>query len=49
MWIRNQKAPEDGSNTDPDPQHWYISFIVVRCGIRKDKVASSPFFFIYTQ
>ena len=47
MWIRNQKAPEDGYNTDPDPQHWYISFIVVMCSIRKDKVASSPFF-LYT-
>ena len=22
MWIRIPKAPEYGSNTDPDPQHW---------------------------
>ena len=21
LWIRIQKAPENGSNTDPDPQH----------------------------
>ena len=22
VWIRIQEAPEYGSHTDPDPQHW---------------------------
>ena len=23
VWIRIHKAPEYGSNTDPNPQHWH--------------------------
>ena len=23
VWIRIHKSPEYGSNTDPDPQHWF--------------------------
>ena len=24
IWIRIQEAPEYGSNTDLDPQHWHV-------------------------
>ena len=29
VWIRIHKAPEYGSNADPDPQHWLV---VTTCG-----------------
>ena len=26
MWIRIQEAHEYGSNTDSDPQHWFLQY-----------------------
>ena len=30
VWIRNHKAPEYGSSTDPDPQHWLEPVFCIR-------------------
>ena len=38
VWIRIHKAPEYGSNTDPDPQHWKL----VYCSCNKRTASVRP-------
>ena len=32
VWILIQEAPENGSNMDPDPQHWLKAFVFKGAG-----------------
>ena len=47
--IRVHKAPENGSNTDPDPQHWVeVSLSTLRFYVmHTDPACPRNFFYVY--